>query len=654
MPIETLEKELRFGTKNHNDLVQQLRERRKFAEDKIRDRHHDRWIQADENMRGYIPLSEADKQRRANRRYGPSSPDYVTLVVPYPFAIISSMHTYLSSVFLSRAPVYQFTGRHGETQDAIQAVEAVMDYQLRVGKQLVPLYNWIYDSCKYGLGVVGEYWEVDNKIVSRYEEVESTILGIGTGNFKKKRLIERIPAYEGNKIYNIRPYDFLPDPRVTVAEFQKGEFCGRKIQVGLSQLLQQHETGRYFNLDKLQDTQGNRDFLRDTGAEGFSTTDSELDAGSTVVDTPYGVQGATYQAAPGKGFVQLLEMCVRIQPRKWKLGKNNDPEIWMFTLANNRVLIGARPLALYHDRFPYSILETGFGSEDFIKQGTLDQIRPLSEALTWLFNSHMYNVRKVINDRIVVDPSKVVMRDIEKPNNYGGYIRLRPEAVGTDTRTVASQLQVADVTQNHMRDSQVIEQLMQRTSGVVDNIMGLVNTGGRKTATESRIASSFSINRMKTFAEYFSAGGFGDLAERQLSNTQQLLTLDRKFAIAGNNMQNAQRFAEVNPEAIAGFYDFVQVDGTLPVDRLAQANFWKELLGQLARIPQLAAQWDFGEMISHVMMLQGEKNTDRFRIQVADPGANLQSGNVVPIGEASGQSAGGGANPAGGSTGGTI
>jgi len=333
------------------------------------------------------------------------------------------------------------------------------------------------------------------------------------------------------------------------------------------------------------------------------------------------------------------------------MGDSDKVEKWIFTVANERVVIGARPLGFYHDKFPYSICETGFGSEDFIKNNTIDHTRPLVDSLTWLFNTHMYNVRKALNDVRVVDPSKVVMKDLETPQP-GGLIRLKPEFYGGDVRTAVHQLDIRDVTTGHLRDSKVVEELIQRTSGVVDNIMGLVNPQGRKTATEVRTASGFSVNRLKTFAEYFSAVGHEELLGRLLSNTQQLMTIERKFAIAGNTMESAKKFMDVDPEAISGFFDFVPVDGTLPVDRLAQANFWKELLVQLARIPELAQQWDFGEMIAHTMSLQGERNVERFKIQVGPPGAaqaGAQAGNLVPLrgGTASGQAR------AAGSSGGT-
>src|SRR5690606_20622637 len=115
------------------------------------------------------------------------------------------------------------------------------------------------------------------------------------------------------------------------------------------------------------------------------------------------------------------------------------------------------------------------------------------------------------------------------------------------------------------------------------------------------------------------------LSQMMLSNTQQLLTLDRKYAIAGNMLESSQKFIDVTPETIAGEFDFVPVDGTMPVDRLAQANFWKELLMQMSRNPQLVAEWDIGAMIGHTMKLQGERNVDRFRrvnVNIMPPGAD--------------------------------
>jgi hypothetical protein len=91
---------------------------------------------------------------------------------------------------------------------------------------------------------------------------------------------------------------------------------------------------------------------------------------------------------------------------------------------------------------------------------------------------------------------------------------------------------------------------------------------------------------------------------------------------------------DVSPEVIQGFYDFVPVDGTLPVDKLALANLWKELLLQMRVVPGLVMQFDLGRIFAHVANLAGIRNLNQFKIQVGSPESLLQQadkGNVVPI-----------------------
>jgi hypothetical protein len=90
---------------------------------------------------------------------------------------------------------------------------------------------------------------------------------------------------------------------------------------------------------------------------------------------------------------------------------------------------------------------------------------------------------------------------------------------------------------------------------------------------------------------------------------------------------------------ISGFYDFVPVDGTFPVDRFAQANLWNMLLGQAQKLPQVMMQYDIGRIFAWVATLAGLKNIQQFRVVTQTPealGQAVQAGNVVPIGAAVG------------------
>jgi len=525
----------------------------------------------------------------------------------------------------------------------VEAFEACLDYQRTVGEHLVPLFNWIFDMSKYGLGVTGTYWDREEATISRVVEKPLTIMGVPILN-QTKKIMETItvPKYEGNCIYNVRPYDWFPDPRVAISSFQKGEFCGRDTQVAWHEILDGQRASRYFNVDEL--------------AKRINTnsgSDWDKDVGSPRVNLPDQANLLESDAVPGPGFVSLHEQTIRLVPSILGLSPNSRTELWTFTIANGSVVIGAQPQGLYHDKFPFDVMEFGFGAHEFMKMGLTEVMEPLVETISWLLNSHFYNVRKALNDVRVVDPSRIVMKDLTSPIERG-IVRLKPEAYGSPTRDAIHQLVVPDMTRTHLQDIAIVEQMVQRISGVVDDLMGLSSGPSRESATGVRTRTGFAANRLKTVAEYNSAMGFSPLISKLVSNTQQFMSLEQKFRIAGaDGLKNARNFIEVKPDLIAGFYDYVPVDGTLPIDRLAQANFWKELTIQLAQSPQLMMQWDLSEMVAHIMRLQGEKNVDRFRLNLQSPQSiaqQVQAGNIVPIG-----GKGGGTKPnSGGSSGATL
>jgi len=640
MSVESEHIDVKPGTPLHKKILKEVIDRRSFSARKMTD-YHRRWDEQDEVVRAYVPETELTRKQKDGKRFRREF-DYISLELPYSFAIIMTAHTYWSSVFLSRNPVYQFTARHGEGQDKVMAVEALMDYQLMVGRQLPTLYNWIYDLAKYGLGIVGNYWDKEEVTVAAYVEQESSILGIKTGKTEKVRVEQTMVGYEGNRMYNVRPYDFFPDPRVPIFEFHEGEYCGRDTTASFLSLQQDG----YINIKAAQDAGQGK------SSSGTIITDT---TGTPHMDRP--VQPDEEQG-PGVSTANVHEMIIKVVPSVWGLDDSKKLEMWVFTISNQDTVIGARPLGLYHNKFPYAIIEYGMGASEFVKLSMIDVIKPLTDSLSWLFNVHFFNVRKALNDVRVVDPSRITMSDVLRPG-AGGVIKLKPAAYGTDPRLALHQLEVHDVTQGHLRDSQFVETMIQRVTGVVDNIMGMVNTSGRKTATEVRTSTGFSTNRLKTPAEYASAVGWGPVSAMMLQNTQQLYDDDKMFSIAGGLVadgkprEDGSNGIRVTPELISGFYDFVPVDGNLPVDRLAQANLWKELLVQLSAVPQLALEWDIGGMLGHVMKMTGERNIDRFRLNLS-PDERLQraaeSGNVVPLGGSRGRS--GGTPP--GSTGGAV
>jgi len=614
VPAAVFTRDLKPNTPHYAMLRQRVEDRVKLAE-KENSKHHLRWQDAEERVLAYLPESDADLRRASRRRSG--EPTYTTIQIPYTFAQVMAAHTYWTSVFLSRNPIMQVAGRHGEGEDQINAMEALLSYQTEVGRAIAPYFLWFYDAAKYGVGWLGSYWTEEQVQYTTIEQVVGP-----NGQPQHVQVTRRVNSYSGNRCYNISPYDALPDPRVTVNDFQKGEFFGVRCRVMWSEIVRRQKRGMYTNIEALR---GERD------AQATGRTD-----GSPMLERPM----ADWDPGTGSemkhpAVVALIELYVELIPKQWGLGESDFPEKWVFTITSDlKTLIGAMPLGAMHGEFPVDVLSSEIEGYGTYNRGIPEVMQPVQETMDWLLNSHMWNVRSALNLGFIIDPTKIVMKDVEK-GGAGFVWRLRPEAYGQDIDKFYKQVQINDVTQGHMQDLQAMFAVGERVFGVNDQMLGMLAQGGRKTATEVRTSTGFGVNRLKTVAEWMSATGFAPHAQKNIMSSQQYYSGEQKLKVVGNLAQLAgPRFLEVTPEMIAGQYDFVAVDGTLPIDRFAQVTLWREMLGDVAQMPQVMAEYDLAKIFAWVAQLGGLKNLDRFKIQPMDPGAlaaAAQAGNVVPI-----------------------
>lgn len=603
MPNFTLT--IKTGSKQFKDIIARLESRVKLARNG-REEREDKWRKAEEAMLAYTPELPEDSKRRLRRDAG--KPEYTTIVIPYTYAMAMTMHTYLTSVFLSRTPVHQFAGYSDEGENQVLAMETVMNYQVNAGEMMGPYFIWFYDSIKYGEGWVGQYW---HKEETAYGQI--TLDSKGKTNYSSIL----IPGYEGMKIYNLSPFDAMSDPRVPVGQFQKGEFFIAHRNIPWNELLKRQEQGYLVNVSEIKNEFGSRD--RDRGESGqLRRPDISL----------YSDETATHPAV-----LSCYEIYIELLPKDWGLGKSSYPEKWVFTVPEDMTcVLGAMPLGAIHGKFPFNVLETEIEAYGLHNRGTAEVMEPVQRTMDWLVNSHFYNVRAALNNQFVIDPSRVYMSDVGKAS-AGFMWRLRPEAFGTPVDQAIKQFPVTDVTQANMRDLDAMFGIGQRVFGISDQLMGMMETGGRPTATQIRTTTGFGVNRQKTIAEYQSATGFGQHAQMMCQTTQQYFSAEKKLRIAGSQALIAgPGWLTVNPADIAGNFMFVPVDGTLPIDRFAQVTLWKDLMQNVMGIPQIAQSYDWMRIFAYIAQLAGLKNVERFKIQIAPPGVNPGAAGMVPLG----------------------
>jgi hypothetical protein len=615
---------LKPGSELHTQVLGYLIQRLDVSERKM-SQFYSRWQINEKKLQSYITLPDWDKRLKAMNNEG-KPPRAVDVVVPYSYTVVSTIVTFLMQAFAGREPILQVSNYKTENAQAARYMEQFLQYQADRNRLVNVIWQFLQDSQIYNLGVMKVYWSRQQGYRHKFQD--DPLLG-----GSKVRTLQT--TYAGNVVENIDPFLFFPDPNVPMSKVNKeGEYVFWRQFKGLHVIKKGQADGKFQWVDYI----GNM-----PRPEGYSYGASQrsLSAGGDGTAGGFGSETLTTSS----NYVQLDECTIEIIPKELGLGPEERPEKWLFTIANRSQIIRAVPFGYDHDMHPVAVTEpygTGYG---FGHAGLLDWIGPLQDVMSWLVNSHMHNVRTAINNMFLVDPSRVEMDDLLRPS-AAKIIRLKRTSFGTDVRAAVQQLQVQDVTRGHMSDLQQFFQLADSMTGVSDNMRGLQADNGRKTATEVRTATEAGASRLANLARVISAQGMVDLSTQMAVNVQQLAQAKDWTRVLGSEGQEA--YALTGDAMDAGDFNFPVNDGTLPIDRVAMLDVWREIFMGISQDQQLAGQYDRGKIFEWIAELGGAKNVSQFKLNVQPDGVVAEqaaAGNIVPIGEGGGQTPGIAGNP---------
>lgn len=624
--------DLKPTSATHTSLLSKLNQRIMESANEMSKRHSS-WKNIDRTLTAYIPLDEMEERIKKNDERKP-----VSIVIPYSFATLETLLTYFSAAFLEH-PIFKYSGSSPEDRVGAILLEKVIESQARRAKMALALHTTYRDGWAYGFGSVAPYWD---KIYGKKTVVEeagffSAIFGrmMNTG---QKRVSKDSVLYEGNFLRNIDPYMTLPDPNVPIQEIQKGESFGWIESSNYMELLskEKQSSGDFFNVRYLSEYRGTAGQSIYNKAKASSGREERYGTGVT----------ANNSTSP----IDIIYMYINLIPKDWKLGSGEYPEKWLFCVAADKVIISAKPLGLNHNMFPVATCSPDYDGYSVSPISRLELIGGLQTTLDWLVNSHIQNVRKSINDMLVVDPSLVNINDLLDPAP-GKLIRMRRAAWGRGVDNAVKQLQVTDITRSHIQDSAYITELIKTCSGSVDSVMGLARTGSeRVSADESRGTRMAALSRLSKAAKIVSLQMMWDLGYMLASHTQQLMTKELYVDITGRWEEELrsqyvdQSRIKVSPFDISIDYDIQEADGTLPTGE--NADVMTQLFQSIVSQPLLSTQFDTVRIFQRICMMMGVKDVNEFKIRQQQgnlPNAaavtrpdqavldQAQKGNLVPI-----------------------
>lgn len=578
------------------------------------------WKELDHKLTSYVDLTESEKELKSEN---PEKP--VSIVIPQSYATREVFLTYMSAAFLE-SPIFRYESG-GDPDDTLGNIllESLIEHQTRKSRMGLNLHTMWSDDITYGIG----------SVMINFEKK--------MGRKTRNGGVQEVVKYQGNKLYNLDPYNTFPDTNVPVWDVENMQyFCWVDRKNYNSLLKMEAGDESVFNVEYLKDVSNGRSMYYNSGEEEsgrFEKTGMYDNRGQIKITKP----------------MDLIWAYVWIIPKELELGSVEIPELWKFTIAADRVIISAGRLDLDHGHIPIAVCSMKSDGHSILNPSILEIEYPIQHAMDWLWSTHVANVRKAVNNMLVADPSLINMNDLIDSRN-GMIARLRAAAWGRGLLNDAvKQLPIQDVTQNHLVDIGFLNNLSNTAMGNDDSLKGIQNRRGeRVSSAEARGTRSSALGRKEKDAKIAAMQAHWEIGYQLASNTLQLMEGEQYVKILGNYgdvLRSEYGDAAIRTDALGNIsimanlndldvdYDVKIQDGTIPSGEYA--DVWSQLMVNAAGHPELFEQLDFVRVWKHIARLLGAKNVNDFMKAAPNMRVggqqeienNVQSGNFAPVGE---------------------
>lgn len=568
-------------TKFHQDLLSKCLDLVKSSRSKMAERYTS-W---DRQHEIYLSRQPIDKQDRQNIDQGIPA----KMIVPLTFAQVQTFVSFCFLLFGQNKRFFELESTGEEDHIINDATELVIDGDLKANKWPLLLYQFLTDVSKFGLGVFRTSWCVEkcDVPVEKPKQINANVTAQQTSD-------EEVVSFEGNRIRNISPYQFYPDHRLPVRDFQRGEYCASIEEYTKSELQSLERDSQIVGLEHVSKLSIAHDY--------------GLDKVRFAAIDPRNPQDGLYAITP----IQL-----RLVPDDWKLangrgklGESKRPRLYNVWIANDERIIKLEPLGSFHNDFTYSAHELLPDIHEKLNLGLAELIDVLQSVVGWFINSRIQSVSRTIDNWLVADPSGIDLATIE---NRSRVILLKKAAARLGVERFVKQLTVQDNTTGHITDANMLMQLLQTVTGVNENAMGQYNSG-RRSATEARAVISGASARMRMLAELIWTGGIAPVGRQIMLNSRQSMSQETFVRRVGLGKADQFQFFHLAPRDLVANYDHFIMNGTLPSEKSFLAQSLQELLGIILQSPDAALMFnlDPNKLIREIYELRGIAGLGRF------------------------------------------
>jgi len=593
----------------NSDLHKKLRQKllnRAQASHNVMSKYKDRWRDIDKVLRVYIPPEKRQGSKSNETKKKRNSDGYADLVIPESYATMETILTYYMSSFL-QDPIIEYEGTSPEDVVGAKLLTHLISHQVKKSRMGLNLHTQFRDDTAYGFGVVAPMWR---RYYGKKPRVEQYGIHRPDGVIeitREERVIDKdVLLYEGNELQNINPYLYLPDVSVPIHEPEKGEYQGwvEETTIGDLQRREADKRGMYFNIKYLKEIDGRSQY---TIAGKKQNTRDSYNSANTVARN-----------------ADIIWMYVDLIPKDWELGPEESPHKYLFGLGGDEVIVALERVDYMHGRTPVCVCASNFDGYSATPVSKLSVVHDIQKLINFMYTSHVHNIRKALNDMFLIDPSIVNYYDLIDPEP-GKVIRTRRAAWGNQMLDHAfKQLNVTDITQQHVQEAGFLGNLMRRVSATGETLQGGIGGGGRTTRISAREAGGAigaSLSRFQKNAQIIDMQSMQPLAEILASHTQEFMEESTYVKVMGDwpekygeDIRDQDQRLHINPLDLLVDYDIQPTNGQIPGSE--DPKVWTELFQIASQNPVISQSMDWLKMFKHIGRNLGAKNVDDFIVEV--------------------------------------
>jgi hypothetical protein len=612
--------------KELHDFRQKLQDLVKMSRDTM-STYYDIWDRNDLVYRGERMPDPEDK--KAIKRKEPAK-----VFNPLTHTQVQTFVSFGTMLFTQRPYFFELDGAGIEDVKPAKLAQACLQRDLEYNKwEGVLLPQFLTDCARFGLGILKTQWDRDVVPIANMVPDPDFAPDPNLPTQSAPPMIRQWTTktkYLGNKLEVTSPYRWFPDTRIPLTRYRDGEFCADENDYARAKLKSMERLGTVAGVDHIPQ-------MADDVYAGRQRNSADRQGVDTTYDPTVNPDAKT-------AFVLINEVEIRLNPSKTKIGPDQylDPEIdadiiALVWIANDgRIIRIEGDMGYDHNEFLWDASQFFNDQNRLVNFGIAELIAPMQDLLDWLMNSRITNVRKSVQNWLVVDPRNIEMQDLKDRNPV---LRLKstvPEGMSIDS--YIKQLKIEDTTHGHLEDASIIEGMSQQTTGLNDNLMGDY-ASGRRSAREVSNVNANGAGRVITPLKGIWESAILPMGRKMLCNLQQGLDEEQLVRIIGlvNFILNAQpqpmpfmptqpgmpppmgpsvvqQFMPVDKNSLLGAYDFTIFEGTLPSQRTAIAQSLAVAGDILMKNPTsvFVLQKDPKLLFDAWLELQGIRNAERF------------------------------------------